>query len=489
MRILLSSSEVFPFAKTGGLADVVGSLPRALLGLGHEVAIALPYYRCIREKGIAVELVVEGVPVPLGGDNLSVDLYLSHQPGSDIPTFLVGYDPFYDRPELYSQDDREYPDNLERFALFNRALLEGLPHWGFQPDILHLNDWHTGLVQPYLQEFYRSQDFYRRIATVFTIHNLGYKGYQPKDKFPITGLPQDYLQHHLLGDGDGWAMIKGGFLAPVVNTVSPRYAEEIQTEEFGFGLDKDLRRISDKLYGVINGIDYSVWNPATDGFIAQNFSREDIAGKTECRRALQKEVALPQRDDPLLVGVVSRLSKQKGFDIFSDIASQFIESGAQLVVLGTGVDRYEDIFRKLAGKYPKQCSATISYDRALAHRIYAGCDAFLMPSGYEPCGLSQMISMAYGTVPVVRAVGGLADTVINLEDADVEEIAKVEATGFTFTEYSGEALLSALRRCLKAHQNLELWGKLSDNCFAQDFSWDESAKRYVELYEIAARKM
>ena len=468
---------------------MVGSLPRALLGLGHEVAIALPFYRCIREKGIAVELVAEGVPVPLGGDNLSVNLYLAHQPGSDIPTFLVGYDPFYDRPELYSQDDREYPDNLERFALFNRALLEGLPHWGFQPDILHLNDWHTGLVQPYLQEFYRSQDFYRRMSTVFTIHNLGYKGYQPKDKFPTTGLPQEYLQHHLLGDGDGWAMIKGGFLAPVVNTVSPRYAEEIQTEEFGFGLDEDLRRISDKLYGVINGIDYSVWNPATDGFIAKNFSREDIAGKTECRRALQEEVALPQRDDPLLVGVVSRLSKQKGFDIFSDIASQFIESGAQLVVLGSGVDRYEDIFRKLAGKYPKQCSATISYDRDLAHRIYAGCDAFLMPSRYEPCGLSQMISMAYGTVPVVRAVGGLADTVINLEDADVEEIAEVEAIGFTFTEYSGEALLSALRRCLKAHQNRELWGKLSDNCFAQDFSWDESAKRYIELYEIAARKM
>jgi len=489
LRILFLASEVVPFVKTGGLADVVGSLPKALKKLGHQVAIALPYYRQVKEKGFPAERIAEGLKIPLAGKDLSVNIYQTYQPETEIPTFLVDYPPFFDRQELYTKGGAEFADNAERYALFNRAILEGLPQFNFVPEVLHLNDWHTGLVWPYLQEYYRRKDFYKHISVIFTIHNLGYQGHWSPRVFGKISLPKKYLKKEYLGDDSGWAMIKGGFLCPVVNTVSPKYAREIQTPEFGSGLDRDLRQIKDKLFGVINGIDYNEWNPQTDEFIPSRFSRSDISGKKICRNYLQKELGLPENQQIFLVGVVSRLSPQKGFDIFSKVAEKFLQQEVQLVVLGTGEARYERIFRKLFAKYPQKCAVAITYNNALAHRIYAGCDAFLMPSRYEPCGLSQMIAMAYGTVPVVRATGGLADTVKDFNDAPTGELQKNSATGFSFTEYHYKALYSALERALFTFENKKIWSRLMDNCFAQDFSWDESAKKYAELYTITQEKI
>jgi starch synthase len=479
VRVLFVSSEVAPFSKTGGLADVSGALPAAVARLGVDVRVITPFYRCVRDGGWPTVGAGE-VAVDVGGVAHTVRVLEGALPAGPAVWF-VDHPPSFDRPALYGEGGRDYPDNLERFALFCRAALGWVRTAGWVPQVVHCNDWQTALVPVYLRT--SGEVLWDEVATVLTVHNLAYQGLFPADRYPLLGLPPELYSPRYLEFWGRVNLIKGGLVfADLLSTVSETYAKEIQTPELGCGLDGVLRERARDLYGILNGVDYSVWDPRNDPYLPARYGPGDLSGKAVCKAVLQQEVGLREDPDLPLFGMVSRLVDQKGVDLLVGCVDRFPRSGAQLVVLGTGDPRYEAQLQEAGSRHPGWVAVRIGFDERLAHRIEAGCDAFLMPSRFEPSGLNQLYSLRYGTVPVVRRTGGLADSVV---DATPEAVARGEATGFVFDDYTVEAFWGAVQRALAAYRDRRLWQQLVRTGMAQDFSWDRAAARYLDLYRLA----
>lgn len=459
MKILFISSEVVPFAKTGGLADVAGSLPKALKEIGHDIRIFMPLYQDVEQAGFL--------------------------PGSDVPVyFYEDEENFGSRKDLYQVAGVDYPDNLERFAAFCQAALPYVMQIGWRPDIIHCNDWQSALVIAYLKLLYHDTDFFKRTATVYSVHNMGYLGMFPKEKLAATGLGPEVFKPEALEFWGKIALAKAGFVyADVINTVSETYAQEIQTEEFGHGLDGLLRSRSQDVYGIINGIDYDIWNPATDKNIPKRYSPATLSLKVENKSELQKQNNLPQKKETPVIGMITRLADQKGFDILAGALEGIMQENCQLVILGVGDKKYHDLLLKAKQKYPDHLGVNLTFDAILAELIYSGCDMFLMPSRYEPCGLGQLISFKYGTIPIVRKTGGLADTV---HDFDTKT---GEGEGFVFEAYTAQALFNAVKRAIDTFHKKAVWKPLQEKVMGLDYSWDASAKKYVSLYMKALAKI
>ena len=480
MRILIAASEGVPFSKTGGLADVIGALPQAIVRLGHEVAVVLPRHRTTPLD--ALRPVLRSLTIPLGRE-LHFPAVLESPPKDGLRTFFIDYPPYFDRPALYGTSEAgDYPDNAERFALFSRAVLETAKLL-FPADVLHCHDWQTALVPVLLKAAYAEDAALKNAATLFTIHNLGYQGQFPAEVVERIGLGWGVFTTDGLEFYGKVNFLKGALLcADFLNTVSKAYAAEIQTAEYGHGLEGVLRSRSGSLVGILNGVDYTVWNPATDLYIAASYTPEDLSGKRTCKKDLLNEFQLPSENlDRPLIGIVSRFTEQKGADLIAEVAEALVLEDFYLVALGAGEKQYETLFRRLARQYSHKIAVRIAYDDVLAHKIEAGADMFLMPSHYEPGGLSQIYSLKYGTVPIVRATGGLDDTIEAYGPRDST------STGFKFHLYSGQALLQTVRRALRAYRNRTGWQRLMRNGMKKDFSWDGSAREYVAVYEKIAR--
>jgi len=462
MKIVMCASEVVPFAKTGGLADVAGALPQALENEGQEVIIVMPRYKAIQETKFQIT-------------RLAKDISYSTI-GKGVKVYFIENNEYFNRDFLYGDKTGDYKDNLERFSYYCKRTLELLKEINFKPDIIHIHDWQASLIPVYLKTLYKDDAFYKQTKTLLTIHNIGYQGLFSKEEFPKLGLDWSLFSIEGLEFYDKVNLLKGGMeFSTLINTVSPTYSKEIQTKEFGFGLEGVLLRRSDALFGILNGLDYNIWNPETDNFIAKKFSLDNIEDKAKNKQDLQKYCGLPLKKDVPLFGIVSRLAEQKGFDILAEGIEKICKSDLQLVILGTGDIKYHTLLEGMVKKYPKVISLNLKFDDPLAHKIYAGSDIFLMPSRYEPCGLGQLISLRYGTIPLVFQTGGLADTV----NAD---------NGFVFTKYSKEDLLKTINKSIKAFANKKSWGKLVKQAMQCDFSWGESAKQYVKLYAEAKTK-
>jgi starch synthase len=476
MRILMVASEAVPFAKTGGLADVLGALPRALVRLGHDVDVMIPRYR-----GVPAGEPLGALRVPLGPQVHEVTL--SHVEADGVRTLLVGHDAAFDRDYLYGAGGHDYPDNPERFALLARAALEWAAASRDPYDVLHAHDWQAGLAPVLLEREFASHRTLSTLRTVFTIHNLAYQGLADASWLPRLGLGWDLLQIDALEYWGRISFLKGGIVfSGTITTVSPRYAEEIQTPDYGFGFDGILRHRSADLVGILNGIDYDRWDPARDPHLPVPYSASALDAKEASKRALLNEYGLPVDAAAIarpVVGMVSRLVDQKGFDLIAQLADVLPSLDATFVLLGTGERRYEDLWLGLAARHPERIGAKIGFDEGLAHRVEGGADLFLMPSRFEPCGLNQMYSLRYGTVPLVHATGGLFDTVRNYD------ARTGEGTGFTFDEYSAQALLGTLQWALSIYKEKGVWRRLQAAGMRQDFSWDASAKRYERVYEAA----
>lgn len=477
-RVLLVASEVLPFAKTGGLADVAGSLPKALATLGNDARVVLPRYR-----GINGVKTIADFPVWVGDRKETAIVRQSSIKArlgnieKEVPVYFIDNYHYFDRDGLYG-----YPDEAERYAFFSKAVLEMLKRIDFEPDILHCNDWQTGPMPLLLRASYARDPFYSRMATVFTIHNLQYQGNFPRWTLRLLGLGDEYFTPDGIEFYGQVSFMKAGLMyADVLNTVSRTYAEEIKTPALGYGMDGILRSRAQDLFGIVNGINYHEFNPETDPRIYKNYNLEKAEYKRENKRELQKEMGLSETTSPL-IGMVTRLVDQKGLDLIANIADELLKEDLQLVVLGTGDPYYEDLFRSLHDKYPGRVGVYIGFNAVLAQRIYAGADMFLMPSRFEPCGLGQLIALRYGTIPIVRATGGLKDTV---SDYDA---ARGTGNGFTFSDYQPQALLATIRRALEIHERPDHWQRLVRSALSSDFSWNKSAVEYMGLYAAAKEK-
>jgi len=484
MRVLFVTAEAVPFAKTGGLADVAGALPRALSAAGHDVALLLPFYRQAREKcGGDVEQTGLELNIALGAETIKPRVLATTLPDSDVRVYLLDHPPFFDREQLYGTPEGDYPDNAARFIFFSKAAMALPKALDWQPTIYHCNDWQSALVPVYLRLAAATDAFYHNSRSLFTIHNLAYQGLFPAEAFALTGLDGSLFSPEGLEFYGKLNLLKGGILyARIINTVSPRYAKEIQTPEFGCGLEGVLASRADCLFGIINGIDYSVWNPATDPLIPANYSPEDLSGKAVCKAKLQERCGLPVRPDVPLLGMISRLDAQKGLDLLAEILDELAELDLQFVLLGTGKQEFHDLFTQIGQRHPEKLSMNIMFNNELAHQIEAGCDMYVMPSRYEPCGLNQLYSLKYGTVPIVRKTGGLADTIVN---ATPTALGKGTANGFSFESYSARALYNTIRRALRLFYDRRAWRRLMLTGMRQDWSWQKSAAEYVELYQKA----
>jgi starch synthase len=486
MQIVFAASECAPWARTGGLGEVVGALSRQIAGLGHNATVYLPYYRQVRERLVRdeapeLEVAIPSLTIPFGYYNRFASI-LNGGVHDGVQIYFVDCPEMFDRESLYAVPSGEYADNWERFGLFCRAVLEATKQLGV-PDVFHVHDWQAGLIPVYLKTVYANDPALRNRATVLTIHNAGYQGLYPpqtteKLLFPWEIFTMDRVEHY-----DKFNFLKGGIVySDLLTTVSPRYAQEIQTTEFGEGLEGALRKRAADLMGILNGVDYAQWNPAADGNIAAHYSPENLAGKAECRRDLLHAFgAGTVNESTAVLGMVTRLATQKGIDLVEQISGELLHENVVLVALGTGEAYYENLFRSLAAHYSGRVMVKIAYDDMLAHKVEAGSDMFLMPSHYEPCGLNQFYSLKYGTVPVVRGTGGLEDTV---EEWDP---ATRKGTGFKFHGYKPEDFLAAIRRGLTAFEEKDSWHHLMRNGMAQDYSWGRSAAEYVEVYERVAR--
>ena len=472
--VLIIGSEAMPFAKTGGLADVLGGLPPALAHLGWDVTLVVPRYR-----SVTAGVPAERFTVIVGGYSADVGVYQAPLAES-ARALLIDVPPLYDREELYGLGEVDYPDNARRFAVLVRAALEVAVRRDLRPSIVHAHDWQAGLAPVYLKTLYADHPAFSGTASVFTIHNLAFQGLFAPDWLPRVDLPWGLLATDRLEFWGRISYLKGGINASeMITTVSRRYAEEIQTPELGSGFDGILRRRSADLVGILNGIDTRAWDPSTDRFLPAPFSARDLAGKRAAKEAVLSKYGLAADAAAMarpLIGMISRMVDQKGFELIAQLADELPRLDAAWVVLGTGEARYQDMWRGLAARHPDRIGVRIGFDEGLAHAIEGGADMFLMPSHFEPCGLNQLYSLRYGTVPIVRAVGGLADTVRERGP---------EATGFVFHDYAPEALLEALRRALGAFADGLRWRALQLTGMAQDHSWDRSAAEYVKIYDTA----
>ena len=475
MQILIVASEAGPFAKTGGLADVIGALPRALARLGHTVDVVIPRYR-----GITAGDRIGDVTVALGGHVAAAAIYAATADG--VRTVFVDHPAYFDREHLYGSPGHDYPDNPERFAFLAHAALEWASQSPVPYEIVHGHDWQAGLVPVLLRRRFAKRPALRKAATVFTIHNLAYQGVFDASWLPRLGLEWDLFGVDALEFWGRVSLLKGGIVfSRLVTTVSPAYAREIQAPEYGAGFDGILRHRAADLVGILNGIDYDHWDPARDTHLPGPFEASNLTGKAASKRAVIERAGLPVTPEVLerpLVGLISRLVDQKGFDLLAALGEELPRLNASFVLLGSGERRYEDLWLGSAARHPDRIAAHIGFDEALAHLIEGGADLFLMPSRFEPCGLNQMYSLRYGTLPLVRSTGGLRDTVRNFDPATGY------GTGFTFDEYSPQALLSTLRWALSVYdENKPAWRRMQVAGMRQDFSWDASAREYAAVYE------
>lgn len=488
MKIILASSEVVPFAKTGGLADVCGALPGELEKLGHQVTVFMPGYSCANRASPSIEKLSLELELPIGGKLKKVQIGQAKLPDSNVDVYFVLHNDYFFRDGLYGDQNGDFEDNCERFVLFSRAVLESMREFDLQPDLIHVNDWQTGLIPALLKTEYCENPLYRDIASLMTIHNLAYQGLFDAKQMTTTGMLQKYFNWEQMEFHGQLSFLKTGIVfADAINTVSPTYAREIQAIEQGCGLEQLLKQRSDRLSGIINGIDSSDWNPATDTHLKHHFTGDfdpevGCEGKAKCKQELQAEAKLESRSDVPLIGIVGRLASQKGWSLILPVLRDWLQHvDAQWVILGTGDPDYHDVLTSLHRTYPNKLSLALDFSNPYAHRIEAGADLFLMPSQYEPCGLNQMYSMAYGTIPVVRQTGGLADTVIN---ANSETIDNKTATGFSFVDYSVEAFNETLHRAVDMFRNQKnVWHQMMINGMTTDWSWQISAKKYEQLYE------
>ena len=476
MNILLAATEVVPYAKTGGLADVAGALPKALAKLGHQVRVVMPRYNVEKIESRSEPLQGE-LLVPFDYDVRPTPVYVDRS--GEVPVYFIDAPEYFSRSKLYG----EY-DDAERFAFYSRALLELAKALGETIDIIHLNDWMTGLVPAYLKTVYANDPAFEQTKTLFTIHNIAFHGQFDPGLLARFGLPEWLFrtEYGLEFYGTASSLKSGLVFSDAISTVSPRYAQEIQTPEFGEKFDGFLRARRNDLYGILNGVDYDEWNPETDRYLAARFSPEDLSGKRECKRDLLRNFGLPEDLDRPLIGCISRLSDQKGFDLIFDIAGRMLERGVMFVLLGSGAESYERGFQTLRDARRDQVGVYLGFSNELAHKIEAGADMFLMPSRFEPCGLNQMYSLKYGTVPIVRAAGGLDDTIEHFDRATLR------GNGFKFYDYDSSRLLEKIYEALLVYADRDLWRTLMLNGMHADFSWDASAQRYVELYEKLARR-
>jgi len=475
MHIAFAASECVPFSKTGGLADVVGALPRALASLGHQVSVYVPRYR--QTKLVDPETVVRSITIPFD-DKYRFCSVVTAGASAGVRFYFVDYPPYFDREGLYGTQVGDYTDNAERFALFSRAVIEASKVLGV-PNVFHCHDWQSALVPVMLRTFYAEDPAFHEVGTVFTIHNMGYQGLFPSDILPLLMLPWDLFTISKMEFFGQVNFLKGALVfSDFVTTVSRKYSQEIQTTEYGFGLEGVLRNRASTVTGIVNGVDNDEWSPQTDKFIAAKFSPQDLSGKVKCKQDLLNVFGVKKADAKLPVtGIVSRFAAQKGFDLIAQIMDRLAREEMIVVALGTGDKPYEEMFQRLHKQFPNKIAIKIAYDNVIAHKIEAGADMFLMPSRYEPCGLNQIYSLKYGTVPIVRTTGGLDDTI------EPWDARTGKGTGFKFADYTGEALLATIRQALLAFRDQSSWQTLMRNGMGRDFSWGASAREYGKVYE------
>jgi len=460
MRIVFTASEVVPFAKTGGLADVCGSLPLELEALGHELVIIMPEYKSAGKRASF-------------NDKASMEII-----GKGVKVYFIKNKPFFSRPFLYGDSVSDYPDNLDRFSFFCREALQLLKDIGKPVDIIHCHDWQTGLIPVLLKDAYLKDPFFSRTRTVFTIHNLAYQGLFAKEEYSKLGVDVKFFNNNQLEFYEKINLMKAGIVfSDYVTTVSPQYAKEIQTKEWGCGLDGVLQDRHGKLAGILNGLDYVAWDPEHDPHVDPPYSQQDQLAKKIQKEKLQKVFGLPVMSDIPVFGFVGRLCYQKGFDLIESAIDEIMHHPVQLVFLGIGEEKYQKLLKKLSRKFPRQFSAQIKYDEDVSHWVYAGSDFFLMPSIYEPCGLTQMIALRYGTIPIVAAVGGLLDTVADFSSG------RKKGNGFVMSSYSVSGLLEVVERAAGAYHQKDSFAALVAHAMANRFTWQASAKHYVEVYE------
>lgn len=485
MRIVFATSEVSPIAKTGGLGDVAGSLPKALKALGHDVVVFMPFYRQARQwfdkNQASVHQVLPTTTIAWANWVADVTFLRTTLPGTDVPLILVANDYFFERDQIYAAAPDGTDDFLLRYTFFCRAVIRGCELLDFAPDILHCHDWHTALLPVYLHSGLRGEPHFANTRSVYTIHNLNYQGVAGPEAFGLTGLHSRYWAPDGIEHFGTLNPMKGGIVyADQVTTVSPTYAREVQTSEHGAGLDGVLRAVSHRFTGILNGIDVEEWDPASDPLLKANYDADTLNDKQKNKRALAKEAELKFSQKLPIIGAVSRLVDQKGFQLLIPVLARLLHAGAQLVVLGSGEPELEAGLLRVASEHPGRCRVWIGFDPALAHRIYAGCDMLLMPSIYEPCGLNQMYALRYGTIPVVRMTGGLADTVIPFDGTNLDS-----ANGFGFAAAHPLDLYLAAWLGVLNHREKSTWKSLQRNGMACDFSWDRSARVYDEVYRRA----
>jgi starch synthase len=481
-RILFAASEVTPFAKTGGLADVAGSLPAALASLGHQVRVVMPLYRSVKEGPFGIKPYEKALSVPFKGQKLKAGVFLAKK-SRNVHYYFIQRDEFFDRSGLYGTSEGDYFDNAERFIFFSRGILEFNKSSGFQPDIIHCHDWQSSLVPVFLKSLYESDPVFKRAKSVFTIHNLAYQGVFSKEMMAVSELPMELFSMRGLEYYNKMNFMKGGIVfSDIITTVSEKYAQEIQTPEYGYGLEGVLRERRGDIYGILNGVDYTSWNPRTDPHIAAKYDKTTLSGKKKCKEDLRKAYKLKGSEEFPIIGIISRLAGQKGFDILAEAMDDLVKMDLCVVILGTGEAKYEKQFAALGKKYPGRLGVRVAFDNVLAHKIEAGSDMFLMPSKYEPCGLNQMYSLKYGTIPIVRATGGLDDTIRRFDPKTSE------GNGFKFSAYSPQALLEETQRALDIFQDKKTWAALVQKAMTMDFSWKKSAHKYDEIYDLAIKK-
>jgi starch synthase len=484
VKILFVTTEAVPFCKTGGLGDVCGSLPLELARLGHEPVIVMPAFRQALNSGRPIESTGERFEAQIGRKTVAGTYLRSTLPGESVPVYLVHQPQYYDRPELYRENGHDYKDNCERFVFFCRAALELIPRFNLGTELVHCHDWPTGLVPAYLKTELCGVPPYDSVRSLMTIHNIAYQGNFWHWDMELTGIDWKYFNWRQMEFFGNLSFLKTGIaFADTLSTVSPRYAQEIQRQPLGCGLEGILQYRQSDLFGIINGVDYHEWNPEIDTNLGgHNYGAKDFAaGKLACKAALQRELGLPQVPDQPLLAMIGRLAEQKGFDLVAKLIPQWAPvSAVQWVILGTGELQYHQLFSDLARQYPEKVAVRIGFSNELAHRIEAGADIFLMPSRYEPCGLNQLYSLKYGTVPVVHTTGGLADTITNLSD---DSLAGGTANGFSFQSYTTAALADTLERACATYKNRAVWQQLVRNGMQQDWSWNHSAREYDGLYK------
>jgi len=489
LKICYVSSEVVPFAKTGGLADVAGALPIAQKEMGHDVRLMMPNYKSINERKFVLREVIrlKEVEVELNDQLKIANGKTAFLPNSKVHVYFLSVPEYFDRKDLYinSKTNQDFPDNAERFAFFSMSVLKTLELLHWQPDIIHCNEWQTALIPYYLKTFFKGDPFFKNTRTLLSLHNLAFQGIFPLEKAEKIGIANEYClpgkEFEFYGKLN---FLKGGILfADMVNTVSAQYAEEITSDsEYGFGLENVLAGRKKDLSGIVNGADYSVWSPEEDELIPAQYDARSLSRKAENKEALCEKNKLKFDPETPVIGLISRLTDQKGFDLLAEIFDKLMKLKIQMILLGEGEPKYNDMFKQFTKKYPKKFAANLRFDDEMAHLIEAGSDIFLMPSKFEPCGLNQIYSLKYGTVPVVRETGGLKDTINNFDPKTNK------GNGFTFKKYKSKDLYTAIKKAVDTFKDKKAWTKIQKNGMRADFSWDVSAKKYIKLYERVLKK-